>query len=254
LHELRSFRHPPLAVCQIAEAAMLILDFSETGWAASRKRFDAAFQQRLLAFDGAAAKHCPKSRADEFLQLIESPVFRDPGVVPSVLKLGAWCVAVGRLLEGIQGDAPRVLTSATNHLLDLGGLSVEPELWNLSEAELEHVHEFRISRPGVGSVTFHGTTDCRGLLPQLSELVIIGQGEVVVYPDGRCKPPVGEGLNKGSSVVLYGCMPKSQAQLAEPRAREKYRRRVAQMTEDKGAIFEDYDCDLGVWKFRVEHF
>jgi hypothetical protein len=142
----------------------------------------------------------------------------------------------------------------TNNEPDLAGLIVQPELWKLSEAELMNVRELKISRKGVGSVVFHGETDCRGLLSQLHELLVIEQGEVVVYPETRWKPPVGQGLNKPASVALYGCMPKSQQRLADPKARDRYRQRVAVMTEEKGAVFEDYNCEDGTWKFRVNHF
>lgn len=141
-----------------------------------------------------------------------------------------------------------------SQLLDLAGLEVEPELWRMSEVDLTTVRNLRVSRKGVGCVTFDGETDCRGLLPQLRELLVIEQGEVVVYPDPCKKPPVGQGLNKAASVVLYGCMPKSQQKLLDPKARERYKQRVAQMTEEKGAVFEDYDCDDGTWRFRVNHF
>lgn len=138
--------------------------------------------------------------------------------------------------------------------LDLAGLEVKPELWRLSQAELAMVRNLSVGRVGVGCVTFDGETDCRGLLPHLRELLVIEQGEVVVYPDPRKKPPVGQGLNKAASVVLFGCMPKSQQRLLDPKARERYKQRVAQMTEEKGAVFEDYDCDDGTWRFRVNHF
>merc|ERR1719240_1167039 len=135
---------------------------------------------------------------------------------------------------------------------ELDGLTVVPELWNMSEAELEYVHNLKVGREQIGFVTFHGETDCRGLLPQLRALLRVEKGEVVVYPDAQRKPQVGLGLNKPASVVLYGCMPKTR--LSDPNARERYKRRVAQMTEEKGAEFVDYDCEDGTWKFKVNHF
>eukprot|EP00928_Gymnodinium_smaydae_P031976 TRINITY_DN23291_c0_g2_i1.p1 TRINITY_DN23291_c0_g2~~TRINITY_DN23291_c0_g2_i1.p1 ORF type:complete len:741 (+),score=88.91 TRINITY_DN23291_c0_g2_i1:61-2223(+) len=137
---------------------------------------------------------------------------------------------------------------------DLRGFHVDPPLWKLSEADLARVRDLHIWREGVGSVTFQGSTDCRGLLDQLCDILIIEQGEVVVYPDVSKKPRVGQGLNKPASIVLLGCMPRSQSKLADAEARERYKRRVRQMTEEKGAIFEDYDCDTGTWNFRVDHF
>jgi len=137
---------------------------------------------------------------------------------------------------------------------DLGGLFVEPPLWRLREPELARVQDLRVGRVGIGHVTFHGETDCRGLLARLPEIVVVEKGEVVIYPDQRAKPEPGQGLNRPASIELFGCLPRSRAGLADPEARERYRQRVAQMTHDKGAIFEDYCCDDGTWKFRVEHF
>lgn len=153
-----------------------------------------------------------------------------------------------------EGARAAAALAATPEPANLAGLIVEPELWKLSDAELLNVRNLRVGRTGVGTVTFHGETDCRGLMHQLHELLVIEQGEVVVYPDARWKPPVGHGLNKPASVVLYGCMPKSQQRLADPKARDRYRQRVSHMTEEKGAVFEDYNCEDGTWKFRVTHF
>mmetsp|Transcript_51976 Transcript_51976/g.121721 ORF Transcript_51976/g.121721 Transcript_51976/m.121721 type:complete len:1011 (-) Transcript_51976:93-3125(-) len=136
----------------------------------------------------------------------------------------------------------------------LGDYSVDPALWRLSEVEQSVVKELRVSREGYGHITFHGVTNCRGLLEQLRNLVVIERGEVILYPDSSLKPPAGQGLNKEASIVLYGCMPKSQDRLLQHRRQDRYRQRVAQMTEEKGAIFEDYNCEDGTWKFRVRHF
>jgi len=136
---------------------------------------------------------------------------------------------------------------------DLGGLHVEPDLWSLSEAELACVHELRVSRDGVGSVTFQGQTDCRELVENISQMIILNPGEVIVYPDPDFKPPVGHGLNKSACVELYGCLPKSLG-FRDTKAREKYKKRVQRMTEEKGAEFVDYDGEQGIWQFRVMHF
>merc|ERR1712062_314225 len=103
---------------------------------------------------------------------------------------------------------------------------------------------------GVGAVTFKGETDCRSLLHVFPNIIILQPGEVVVYPDPSCKPPVGTELNKLADITLWGCMPKNQT-FRDQRARDRYRKRVRQMTEDKGAEFVDYDCDAGIWRFRV---
>lgn len=139
-------------------------------------------------------------------------------------------------------------------LPDLGGLVVEPPLWAMNEAELACVQGLQVRREGIGHVTFRGEIDCRGLLEQLKDVLIIEQGEVVAYPVPSKKPPVGQGLNRPAQVVLFGCMPKSMSTLSDSRTRERYKQRVARMTVEKGAIFEDYNCEDGTWKFRVDHF
>lgn len=146
-------------------------------------------------------------------------------------------------------------SSSKAEVPELGGLLVEPDLWSLDQVELARVHELQVSRDGVGAVTFHGITDCRGLVGKrkLSDIVVLSPGEVIVYPNQSMKPPVGSGLNKPASIVLYGCLPKAQV-FIDKKARERYKKRVRQMTEDKGAEFIGYDCDEGIWQFRVQHF
>lgn len=136
---------------------------------------------------------------------------------------------------------------------DLGGMHVEPDLWSMTDAELARVSDLRVSRDCVGAVTFLGETDCRELVVELPNVVVLNPGEVIVYPDQDMKPPSGQGLNKPANVLLCGCLPKSVS-LKDPKARERYRKRVKLMTEEKGAEFVDYDCDQGVWHFKVQHF
>lgn len=138
---------------------------------------------------------------------------------------------------------------------DLGGLDVLPDLWSMGQAELSRVRELSVSRKGVGVVTFHGSTDCRSLVTggRLSQIVVLRPGEVVVYPDQDKKPPVGMGLNKPATITLYGCLPKVKGSW-DSNMREKYKNRVKHMTQAKGAELLEYDCDQGVWQFRVQHF
>jgi len=288
LAELRSFRHPPAMVCQVLEAVAVILGVEETKWAQMRKLLDKEFVARIKSFDPAGI---PPAQAERLAVLLQVPTFSD-GLLgercPAVLSLAAWCNAVGRHLEGplpagaplrrlplpvsggnrlsrregLQGQlSSGALLEADNGSAgslarpDLNGLEVEPDLWSLTEEELAQVPELRISRAGVGSVTFHGMTDCRGLARRrnLLDVIVLNPGEVVVYPNQHTKPPAGVGLNKPASVCLFGCLPKGQG-LNDRRARERYKKRVRQMTEDKGAEFVDYDCDEGIWQFRVAHF
>mmetsp|Transcript_4732 Transcript_4732/g.14090 ORF Transcript_4732/g.14090 Transcript_4732/m.14090 type:complete len:327 (+) Transcript_4732:2-982(+) len=276
LAELRSFRNPPAVVCQVLEAVAVLLGVDDVRWVRMRKLLDKDFVAKIRAFD---LSSITPAQAERLAVLLQVPTFSD-GLLgercPAVLSLAVWCNAVGRHLEAplpTSAPHPMPLPSAggrssrrdlaqadgsnvtVSQRPDLGGLEVEPDIWGLSDEELACVPELRISRYGVGTVTFHGLTDCRDLVTRrrLSDIIVLNPGEVVVYPNQNVKPPVGVGLNKPASVVLFGCLPKAQG-FRDRRARERYKKRVRQMTEDKGAEFVDYDCDEGIWQFRVAHF
>jgi hypothetical protein len=252
LSELRSFRNPPAVVCQVLEAVALILGVSDYRWASMRKQLDSNFLARIASVDITTIGDVSR---DKLLVLLQVPTFSDGSLLErcsAVAALAAWCNAVGYELEAgpmRNLDAGHAMVTSS----DLGGLKVEPDLWQLSQDELTRVKNLTVTREGVGSVTFHGTTDCRELVHTISEVVVLNPGEVVIYPNQKQKPAPGHGLNKASSITLHGCLPKSQC-FKDVRAREKYKARVKAMTQEKGAEFIDYDCDLGVWQFRVAHF
>ncbi|CAE7637721.1 NUP98A [Symbiodinium sp. CCMP2456] len=276
LHELRSFRQPPAAVCQVVDAVSTLLGCYEPTWSAVKRRLDSMLLHRLMSFSAMEAARCPSSRVRGFLEFLEAPAFCDGSLAdkcPAVAPLAEWCLAVARLLLQLRATDSEVHTQAESNEEaaphptaqttkgkgqtappDLGGLYVNPPLWELDDEALCCVEDLVIGRDGVGHITFHGQTDCRSLLTILPHILMVERGEIVVYPDAALKPEVGHGLNKPATVVLYGCMPKSQSCLTDSRARHRYKQRVAQMTEEKGAIFEDYDPDDGTWKFRVLHF
>lgn len=273
LHELRSFRQPPAAVCQVVDAVSTLLGCYEPTWSAVKRRLDSMLLHRLMSFSAMEAAKCPSSRVRGFLEFLEAPAFCDGSLAdkcPAVAPLAEWCLAVARLLLQLRATDSEVHTAESNEETaahptaqkatgqtappDMGGLYVNPPLWELDDEALCCVEDLVVGRDGVGHITFHGQTDCRSLLTILPHILMVERGEIVVYPDAALKPEVGHGLNKPATVVLYGCMPKSQSCLTDSRARHRYKQRVAQMTEEKGAIFEDYDPDDGTWKFRVLHF
>ena len=289
LYELRSFRQPPAAICQVAEAALSLFGIN-ANWSSGRRRLDSQFLNKLKSFTPLEAARCPSAQVHQFLEHLDAPAFSDEsslGKCPGAAPLAQWCFAAAALLihlrqaehglpDGklkrfqvngkMEPGAPKVeirtLRAPVRHEVhkktgidfDLGGLFVKPKLWELNSDELQCVEDLVIGREGVGHVTFHGKTDCRGLLDQLSQILSIQPGEIIVYPDATLKPDVGQGLNKPASVQLHGCMPKCQTRLTDTRAQQRYKQRVAEMTREKGAIFEDYDPVDGTWKFRVPHF
>jgi len=140
----------------------------------------------------------------------------------------------------------------------LGDLEVTPDIFAMSTDELRHVRDLTIRKPNVGEVTFQGEVDLsqeKRLLEDLPSLVRLERGEVVLYPDPSTKPQEGEGLNRPATITLFECLPPANTGgLSDPNAKSRYRARIAQMTEEKGARFIDYDCDRGIWQFRVDHF
>ncbi|CAD7937075.1 unnamed protein product [Amoebophrya sp. A120] len=148
----------------------------------------------------------------------------------------------------------------TRFLVDPGEFELFPDLDTLDPSREDvvgrhgsslFVHELTVHKRDVGQVTFHGVTDVRGI--NFREVVQLSRGCVVVYPpplfSEETKPPVGEGLNKPASVIMYNCLP--PANFADPQA---YLDRVRNMTVEKGAEFLGYDGHSGIWQFRVKHF
>ncbi|CAJ1385448.1 unnamed protein product [Effrenium voratum] len=130
--------------------------------------------------------------------------------------------------------------------------TVEPDLSSLSSSELAAVRELTVTKPGVGSVVFHGVTDCTDL--DLHRDVFLKRGYVIVYPDQKKKPPLGHGLNKPATVTMYQCFPPGEPVRSE-QAMKEYKERIRRMTEENSSCkFIDYDCETGVWQFDVTRF
>lgn len=255
LAELRSFRNPPLVVCQVLEPVAMLLSVSDTRWPRMRKLLDGNLLGRLSAFDPTSLT---AAQIDRVAALLQAPAFSDGNLnekCPAAVSLATWCTAVMRHVMSRPGGgyqhAP--VDDLPAGQPGVGGIIVEPNVWVMSDSELARVPGLRLTREGVGSIYFQGETDLRDALPHLADVVMLQPGEVVVYPNPGSKPPVGVGLNKAAEITLYGCMPKTQG-FPDQKAKERYRKRVKQMTEDKGAEFVDYDCTVGTWKFRVHHF
>lgn len=270
LAELRSFRRPPNPVREVVEVAAVLLGM-DSKWTNIRRHLDNAFLQQLRLYDTSMMS---RLQMDKLQRSYDAGALDEASVrevCPAAASVAGWCSAVyqaccNRKHVGGQQASPQHQTRRTPHKeqaqspapppdLDLEGLVVSPPtVWTMSNAELSAVDDFIVSKDGVGEIRFHGKTDCRGVLHRLPQIVQLTHGEVIVYPDADGKPETGRALNRPASIVLYGCMPRTQGKLKDPVARERYRRKVAQMTEEKGAKFLDYDCEDGTWRFYVNHF
>ncbi|CAK9018123.1 Nuclear pore complex protein Nup98-Nup96 [Cleaved into: Nuclear pore complex protein Nup98 (Nucleoporin Nup98) [Durusdinium trenchii] len=128
-----------------------------------------------------------------------------------------------------------------------------PDLSQLSAAELKSVRELTVSRPDVGSVIFHGLTDCSDL--QVERDIVLQKGFILVYPDPVKKPQPGCGLNKPATVTMYNCFPPGELLMEDPLVREDYKEKIRLMTEENRTCkFLDYDCQRGIWQFEVNRF
>jgi len=135
----------------------------------------------------------------------------------------------------------------------MDSILIRPDPSQLSESERREVLDMEVSRLGISSIVFHGYTDITGL--DISRLVHLDVGEVLVYPEPGTKPPVGEGLNKRATVTMHRCFPPNgRDQLSDERSQTRYREKIKRMTEEKGAMFLDYNYHSGIWVSQVEHF
>jgi len=141
---------------------------------------------------------------------------------------------------------------------DLGDLQVWPDVYSMTPAQLRRVANLTIRKPDVGEVTFPCEIDLSRetctVLDELPNIIRLDPGEVVLYPDPGTKPLEGEGLNRPATITLFQCMPPNNGLFPDADSKARYRERIARMTEQKGARFVDYDCDRGIWQFRVDHF
>merc|ERR1712007_173343 len=103
----------------------------------------------------------------------------------------------------------------------------DPDIDRLSLEELKRVKDLTISRPAVGSITFHGETDCTEL--DFEHVVRLEIGEVLIYPESSTKPPVGTGLNKAATVTMYQCWPPNPSKLLQDtKSQDRYKKKIKQ--------------------------
>jgi len=127
----------------------------------------------------------------------------------------------------------------------------------MTHSELQRVRNLTIRKADVGEVTYPCEIDLvkeHMILEDLPNIIRLDPGEVVLYPDSGTKPAEGEGLNRPAIITLFQCMPPNNGNFPDADSKARYRERIAKMTEQKGARFVDYDCDRGIWQFRVDHF
>eukprot|EP00928_Gymnodinium_smaydae_P088754 TRINITY_DN727_c1_g2_i1.p1 TRINITY_DN727_c1_g2~~TRINITY_DN727_c1_g2_i1.p1 ORF type:complete len:846 (+),score=177.07 TRINITY_DN727_c1_g2_i1:39-2540(+) len=262
---------PPKVVKLVLECVAMLCGQPEAPWEKLRRFVGAAdFVTRVQRLN--YQQSIPREKFLRLCERLRHPDFDEELVktvsVP-VAPLALWCRSIGVYLSktkfpGIEeirpaagaGNAPRGQRGNSRQRAPRQYTSAhmvfDPDIEALSLAELQCVEELSILRPGVGRITFHGATDCTAL--DFEAVVRLEIGEVLVYPDAAEKPPVGTGLNKAATITLYQCWLPAGTKTDDARSRERARKKIKQMTEEKNARFVEYDCDTGAWTFRVSHF
>lgn len=137
------------------------------------------------------------------------------------------------------------------------GYVVHPSISDLeamSEADLAAVDDFKVERPGFGSVAWDGAVDVRGV--DLDAVVVIEKKNVSVYDNAELnggKPKQGSKLNRSAVITLYDIFPKD-GQSSSNEAKNKMTRKIEKATTKMGAELLLYDVENGIWQFRVGHF
>ncbi|XP_051732984.1 nuclear pore complex protein Nup98-Nup96 isoform X1 [Ctenopharyngodon idella] len=119
------------------------------------------------------------------------------------------------------------------------------------------VENFTVGRKGYGSVFFSGEVNLTNM--NLDEIVHFRRKEIIVYPDDKDKPPVGEGLNRRAEVTLDGVWPNDKTTCCQIKSLERltemnYEGRLEAASRKQGARFLEYRPETGSWVFEVAHF
>ncbi|XP_051537723.1 nuclear pore complex protein Nup98-Nup96-like isoform X2 [Myxocyprinus asiaticus] len=119
------------------------------------------------------------------------------------------------------------------------------------------VENFTVGRKGYGSVFFPGEVNLTNM--NLDDIVYFRRKEIIVYPDDKDKPPVGEGLNRRAEVTLDGVWPNDKTTCCQIKSPERliemnYEGRLEAASRKQGARFLEYRPETGSWVFEVAHF
>ncbi|XP_059397995.1 nuclear pore complex protein Nup98-Nup96-like [Carassius carassius] len=119
------------------------------------------------------------------------------------------------------------------------------------------VENFTVGRKGYGSVFFSGEVNLSNM--NLDEIVHFRRKEIIVYPDDKDKPSVGEGLNRRAEVTLDGVWPNDKTTCSQIKSSERltemnYEGRLEAASRKQGAHFLEYRPETGSWVIEVAHF
>lgn len=145
------------------------------------------------------------------------------------------------------------------------------ELRAMPYEELSKVDRFKVSRAGIGEISWPGPVDLSGIgsLEQIGGgIVKIEARKASVYASDEYlddKPPEGQGLNKPAKVTLCDIWPINLADRQPIKERgisedldariDEFARKLTQYNVKRPAVESaTYDHSEGKWTFRVRHF
>jgi hypothetical protein len=126
-------------------------------------------------------------------------------------------------------------------------------LLRMTKDELMSVDDFTVLKEDVGKVTFLGQTDVRGL--DLDRIVSFKDREIVIYPNEKDKPAIGDGLNKHADVTLFKCWPHDKVTnrpTEDPAEVEAFIKKLKRRCRKWHCTYKSYEH--GNWTFSLENF
>jgi len=126
-------------------------------------------------------------------------------------------------------------------------------LLQMTKNELMAVEDFTVLKEDVGKVKFPGTTDVRGL--DIDKIVSFKDREIIVYPNEKDKPAVGEGLNKQAEITLMKCWPHDKTTnrpTDDPAEIEAFIKKLKRRCRKWHCHFISYEN--GNWTFSLDNF
>ncbi|CAK9097217.1 unnamed protein product [Durusdinium trenchii] len=264
------------AVLKIIEAVAVLLGDTDGTAVNVQEVLTDSLPQKLASFDPGSITASQRSKVKSLLKLPDVQPDAVASICHHCASLSQWCECVMAFLradlaeEEARSAARRSARRSEKQdrlfahiqVIQVFGKSDSslrpqlvtfPDLSQLSAAELKAVRELTVSRPDVGSVIFHGLTDCSDL--QVERDIVLQKGFILVYPDPVKKPQPGCGLNKPATVTMYNCFPPGELLMEDPLVREDYKEKIRLMTEENRTCkFLDYDCQRGIWQFEVNRF
>ncbi|CAL1144350.1 unnamed protein product [Cladocopium goreaui] len=211
LRDLRKPRQLPPQVVKLLQAIALLLGHKDVKVSNLKKLLADTLPQKLSAFDPRRITQLQRTKLRALLSSAEVQPDQIATLCLPFTSLAQWCECVMIFLSHTQmlqsekekekaekAEEPQTKPSRSSR--GLSSLQIQPDLTRLSPEQLKEVKDLTITKPNIGSVVFHGTTDCSTL--DLQKDIVLKRGYVLVYPDTKRKPPLGEGLNKPATVTM----------------------------------------------------